>query len=103
MDDYNRQLQEKKDAIKEIESQQMDTLKKIESISKRPTPKRNSTMIKRSTEAMKLWLRIRSLEVNKYIIISQPIFKESDKKECIVAGEGGEEVIVDQNGNFVRL
>jgi len=73
----------KNKAIKEVEKKQYILLKKIKSISKLPKSKRNSTNTKRVFKMIHYATIIRSLQLQKLIIVAQPI----PKKGLMIADE----------------
>ena len=68
-------IDERKKEIRKLTTDQYDLLKKIEKIAKLKPAKTPKTAIKRCAQALAIALQLRSLEVKKHTIASQPIPK----------------------------
>ena len=68
-------LEEKRKAVKDLSIEQMVLIKKAIRICKYPTPKRPFTLLKRCGKVMVIASYIKSLQLQKQIIVSQPIRK----------------------------
>lgn len=89
---------EKQNEIKRLYSEQKKLYKKVVSIMKLPTPKREVTSIKRAQKSFKYLFIIRQLEIQKQIIISKPCFVSGG---LVTIGEKSNEIITDRNGNII--
>lgn len=75
MTTHDKHIAQKKKEIEKIERQQARLLKQVAAISTTPS-KRKDVNIRRIAKVLDLAMKARSLEVQKQIIISQPIPKE---------------------------
>lgn len=79
-------------------------LKKIRAISKLPKGKRLSTTTKRAFKVVNIVMILRSLEMQKHIIMSQPIAPKFKKGGVVVAGNyKGKEMVIIPNGKKISI
>lgn len=94
---------EKKIKVMDIYDEQLLYMRKTIAVCKLPEPKRPSTKMKRAFRVVAYAMKIKQLELQKQIVISQPILEGYVGGGNAIFGDLGQEIITDRNGKLYSL
>lgn len=102
MTDRDKFIQQKNEEIEKISKEQLRLIKKFKAIARRPVAKRIETQIERCFKLARLSIIIKQLEIQKYLIVSQPFPKFPKGSppvadRAIVGDSGKPEIILNHN------